>query len=243
MIHIQQLYANGDIRGFKLSFVEATLPKTGNACCTCLSEELPSNHRENRPALQQKIARRLLSTVREYSAYRIAPASNNSSSVTVDKNRLGRPVLALDGMPGPSISFSYHNRKVWGAMCEAPHQCGIDVASASEFDEKFPLQKVFLPKEITEAIQFAGSVESATALLWSAKEAVVKAAGCGFHLVDPIEVCLEFIHNCNGVLNMKAHIRASSSPAKSPLVTGLFKVGCFRHEEKWISIALRDSFE
>lgn len=242
MIHVRQLYAEGAIRGFRLSFVEAALPKTGNACCICHSEELPSNHRENRPALHQKIARRLLSAMSEYSPCPMAPPSNDSSSVTVDKNRLGRPVLALDGMPGPSISFAYHNRKVWGAMCEAPHQCGIDVASASEFDEKFPIRKVFWPQEITEAMQFAGSVESALALLWSAKEAVVKAAGCGFHLVDPVEVCLECIHSCNGVLNMKAHIRVSSS-AKSPRVTGLFKAGCFRHEEKWICIALRDSFD
>jgi phosphopantetheinyl transferase len=241
MIHIQELFQSGATPGFRLSFVDATLTKTVSACCVCISEELPSNHRENRPGLQEKIARRLLSGMGNYSAFRIDHASNNNSPVTVHKSRLGRPILALNGMPGPSISFSYHNSKVWGAMCEIPHQCGIDVASSSEFDEKFPLQKIFLPKEITEAIQFAGSIESALALLWSAKESVVKAAGCGFHLIDPIEVCLEFIHNCNDVQNMNAHIRESSNPARSHRVSDLFKVGSFRHDEEWISVALRDA--
>lgn len=241
MIQIQQLHPNEAARGFRLSFVEATLPKAWNPCCFCLSEDLPPNHRENRPAMQEKIAKRLLSTMREYSACRIANDSNNSSSLTVDKNGLGRPLLTLDGVQGPSISFSYHNLRLWGAMCDAPHQCGIDVASASEFNEKFPLQMVFLPREITEAIEFAGTVESAMPLLWSAKEAVVKAMGCGFHLVDPIEVLLEFIHNSNGLLNMQAHIRVSSNPAALPGLYGLFKVGSFRHGGEWVSIALRDA--
>jgi len=31
-------------------------------------------------------------------------------------------------------------------------------------------------------------LEKASALLWSIKEAVVKALGCGFHLVDPRQI-------------------------------------------------------
>jgi len=33
-----------------------------------------------------------------------------------------------------------------------------------------------------------GDLEKASALLWSIKEAVVKALGCAFHLVDPRQI-------------------------------------------------------
>jgi hypothetical protein len=33
-----------------------------------------------------------------------------------------------------------------------------------------------------------GDLETASALLWSVKEAVVKALGCAFHLVDPRQI-------------------------------------------------------
>jgi hypothetical protein len=34
----------------------------------------------------------------------------------------------------------------------------------------------------------SGDLEKASALLWSIKEAVVKALGCAFHLVDPRQI-------------------------------------------------------
>jgi hypothetical protein len=33
-----------------------------------------------------------------------------------------------------------------------------------------------------------GDLEKASALLWSVKEAAVKALGCAFHLVDPLQI-------------------------------------------------------
>jgi hypothetical protein len=63
------------------------------------------------------------------------------------------------------------------------------VAGADEFQGEYPLHRVFHPQELQHALRLAGrDVEKASALLWSIKEAVVKALGCAFHLVDPRQI-------------------------------------------------------
>jgi len=50
--------------------------------------------------------------------------------------------------------------------------------------ENTPFSRVFHAQELQHALRLAGGdLEKASALLWSIKEAVVKALGCGFHLV------------------------------------------------------------
>jgi hypothetical protein len=63
------------------------------------------------------------------------------------------------------------------------------VAGADEFQGEYPFHRVFHPQELQHALRVAGrDVEKASALLWSIKEAVVKALGCAFHLVDPRQI-------------------------------------------------------
>jgi phosphopantetheinyl transferase (holo-ACP synthase) len=60
------------------------------------------------------------------------------------------------------------------------------VAGADEFHREYPFHRVFHSQELQHALRLAGGdLEQASALLWSVKEAVVKALGCAFHLVDP----------------------------------------------------------
>jgi phosphopantetheinyl transferase len=63
------------------------------------------------------------------------------------------------------------------------------VAGADEFHREYPFHRVFHPQEIQHALRLAGGdLGKASALLWSIKEAVVKALGCAFHLVDPRQI-------------------------------------------------------
>jgi hypothetical protein len=63
------------------------------------------------------------------------------------------------------------------------------VAGADEFQREYPFHRVFHPHELQHALRLAdGDLEEASALLWSIKEAVVKALGCAFHLVDPQQI-------------------------------------------------------
>jgi len=99
---------------------------------------------------------------------------------------LGRPQLLWGEHPGPAISFSEGGGKVWAALCGDGSDIGIDVAGAEEFPGDYPFHRVFQPRELEHALPLAGGeLAAASALLWSVKEAVVKALGCGFHRVEP----------------------------------------------------------
>jgi 4'-phosphopantetheinyl transferase superfamily len=109
--------------------------------------------------------------------------------IQVVRGLLGRPHLLLGGHRGPAVSFSEGGGKVWAALCGDESDIGIDVAGFDEFPTGYPFHRVFHPQELQHALRLAdGDRENAAALLWSVKEAVVKALGCAFHLVDPRQI-------------------------------------------------------
>jgi phosphopantetheinyl transferase len=103
--------------------------------------------------------------------------------------QLGRPYLLLGKYRGPAISFSKGGGRVWAALCGDDSDIGMDVAGTDEFQREYPFHRVFHPPELQHALRRAGGdLQEASALLWSIKEAVVKALGCAFHLVDPRQI-------------------------------------------------------
>jgi phosphopantetheinyl transferase len=109
-----------------------------------------------------------------------------SHLVTLETTALGQPRLCLGGHPGPAVSFSQTPHCLWAAL--APDgQVGVDAALASEFAAAYPLARVFQPAELDWARPLCGGdTAGAAALLWTLKEAAVKALGVGFHLLDPL---------------------------------------------------------
>ena len=102
---------------------------------------------------------------------------------------LGRPHLRLGEHRGPAISFSTAGEEVWAALCGDESDIGIDVAGNDEFREGYPVHRVFRVQELHQALELVGGdLAKAASLLWSAKEAVVKALGCAFHLVEPRDI-------------------------------------------------------
>jgi hypothetical protein len=111
--------------------------------------------------------------------------------VQVVRGLLGRPHLLLGEYPGPAISCSEGGGRVWAALCGDESDIGIDAAGIDEFQGEYPVYRVFHPQELQHALRLTGGdTAKASALLWSIKEAVVKALGCAFHLVDPRQVCV-----------------------------------------------------
>lgn len=116
--------------------------------------------------------------------------------IRVVRGPLGRPHLLVKGCRGPAISFSEAAGNVWAALCGDGSDVGIDVAGSDEFRKEYPFQRVFHPEELRHAMRLAdGELDKASALLWSIKEALVKALGCAFHLVDPLQIC---VHESGG---------------------------------------------
>jgi phosphopantetheinyl transferase len=109
--------------------------------------------------------------------------------IQVVRDPLGKPHLLLGEYRGPAISFSEGGGAVWAALCGDESDIGIDAAETDEFRGDYPFHRVFNAPELQQAVRLAGGdVEKASALLWSIKEAVVKALGCGFHLVEPRDI-------------------------------------------------------
>ena len=140
--------------------------------------------------------RRLVSILWEHLVTVDSPRGNWTLSsnkaalpIHVVRDALGKPHLMLGQCRGPAISFSEGGGAVWAALCGDESDIGIDVAETNEFQGDYPFHRVFNAQELQHIRRLAGGdMETASALLWSIKEAVVKALGCGFHLVEPRDI-------------------------------------------------------
>jgi len=129
----------------------------------------------------------------------------------------------------------------WAALGWPDSEVGIDAARAGEFEGDYPLHRAFHRSELDPLLEKTGgnSSESA-ALVWSAKEAFVKALGCAFHLFSPLEVSTAPLTLRSDYALLRVQL----------LDKGLKKVRCgggsqmeitsFRLGGTWVSIAAAD---
>jgi hypothetical protein len=87
-----------------------------------------------------------------------------------------------------------------------------------------------------------GDLEEASALLWSIKEAVVKALGCAFHLVDPRQITVypsvRGAAGGNGGYTFPVGL-SGKALVRFPLVAGRsLWVRSLPQRKMWLSIAL-----
>ena len=163
--------------------------------------------------------------------------------IQVVRDPLGKPHLLLGEHRGPAISFSEGGGKVWAALCGDESDIGIDVAGADEFQGEYPFHRVFNAQELQHVLKLAGGdLEKASALLWSVKEAVVKALGCAFHLVDPLQ-----IHVCPSIRGDDGEGGGYTFPVRlSGKALARFPIGAgrslwvrsFPQVKMWLSIAV-----
>jgi phosphopantetheinyl transferase len=138
------------------------------------------------------LVRALLQALKRLDPCCLIPQDVNALSL--QKNALGRPCLFLGGKQGPSLSFSRGEGSLWAAMCSKGH-VGIDVAYPQEFAGDYPFARAFRPEELDYARAFdRNDLARGAALIWSAKEASVKATGVGFNHLDPLEVRVNAPH-------------------------------------------------
>ena len=165
------------------------------ACSPCDIETV-AGHRTGRTADKIHLVSILLEHLvrikgSPWTDYRFSSSSDLPIQVVHDP--LGRPQLLLGECEGPAISFSEGVGKIWAALCGdmSDIAIGIDAAGTDEFPTEYPFHRIFRREELQHALRLAGGdLEKASALLWSVKEAAVKALGCAFHLVDPRQICV-----------------------------------------------------
>jgi len=155
---------------------------------------------------------------------------------------LGRPHLLLGRYLGPAISFSEGGGHLWAALCGDESDIGIDVAGPDEFQSEYPVHRVFHPQELRQAMMMTDDLQKASALLWSIKEAVVKALGCAFHLVDPLQIIVypsaEAAAGENGRYAFPVEL-SGKAMERFPLISRRsLWVRSFPQGKMWLSIAL-----
>ncbi len=161
--------------------------------------------------------------------------------IQVVHDPLGKPLFLWGEHRGPAVSFSEGGGKLWAALCGDDSDIGIDVAGADEFPREYPIHRVFHEQELQQASMFAGGdAAKASALLWSIKEAVAKALGCAFHLVDPREITVHPSGEGGGGysfsvgLSRRTQLRFPKSAGRPIWVHSLPQL------KTWLSIALLD---
>ena len=154
---------------------------------------------------------------------------------------LGRPDLQVGGFRGPAISFSEGGGTVWAALSGDDSDIGIDVAGAAEFPGDYPVHRVFHPDELRHGLKLAdGDLAHACALLWSVKEAAVKALGCAFHRVDPLQVRVspaEEAPGGDGGYVFPVGLSAKGQSLFPPTDSRLLSVSSRPQSQMWLSIA------
>ena len=205
-------------------------------------DETPKRHGTHR----EEAKHRLVSTLWDHLVATESPLwkrcqTSNSAPfpIQVVRGLLGRPHLLVGESRGPAISFSEGGGKVWAALSGDESDIGIDVAGTDEFQGEYPFHRVFHPEELNHAVRLAGGDrEEASALLWSIKEAVVKALGCAFHLVDPRQITVYPSSGENGGYTFPVGL-SGKAQAWFPLVAGRsLSVRSFPQGKMWLSIAL-----
>lgn len=182
-----------------------SMSQTKRATSSCLEGRLPTSYGDvlfashlGYGGLVAFTASKSEQGVKEYLIARLLDAFARSqpgcaglpirAPIDLRKNSLGQPYLLVEKALGPSISFSHSAGLTWAALSDSKG-VGIDIAFPGEFDEAYPLSRAFLPDEFNRAkVLCAGNPAEAGALLWSLKEAAVKAMGYGFNFFDPLDI-------------------------------------------------------
>jgi phosphopantetheinyl transferase (holo-ACP synthase) len=157
--------------------------------------------------------------------------------IQVVRGPLGRPRLLLGEQRGPAISFSEYGGSVWAALSGDGSDIGIDAAGTDEFPSEYPVYRVFHPQELDHALRLTGGDrEKASALLWSIKEAVVKALGCAFHLVDPRQITVHPSEGGNGEYTFPVGL-SGKALVRFPLAARSLWVRSLPQGRMWLSLA------
>jgi len=157
----------------------------------------------------------------------------------ITSDDFGAPHLVVKGTEAPGISFSYSETTIWAALCGTDCRCGIDAARSDEFGDDYPYHRAFCSGEIENLLPVTnGNTTEAAALIWSAKEAAVKALGCAFHLIDPLQVQVGLRGSLGGAILLTAKLRVSDRKKLPEGSSSRISLATVLMRHTWVSLAV-----
>ncbi len=211
----------------------------GRVYCVCWEDCLHDGKTSRRDFVKKRLLSHLVDLLHKDRGHEWDIEAEGSETLELSKTRLGKPIFISAQQSALTVSFSYVQADAWAAISEFPWACGVDAASAREFDHKFPVEKVFSLEEFEAGRLIEKDRNSLIALLWSAKESVVKAVGCGFHLIAPRAIELSIVSGAADILRFVGRLHGPSSDRGFLCSSANIAVESFRRGSAWISVALR----
>ncbi|MGB6066343.1 MAG: 4'-phosphopantetheinyl transferase superfamily protein [Desulfomonilaceae bacterium] len=202
--------------------------------CACFRLHFTGRDRKRRNWAKQAAVSSLWASIAEMLDEVPNPNVADLPSIEIASDKLGKPHLLIDGSELPAVSFAYEGDTLWVAVCRTGFSIGIDAENAASFRGDYPFQRVFQEGEL----EIRDKREDAAAMIWSAKEAVVKALGCGFHLIDPLHLRVESCSECHEKTVLKAYLTDGIMEGSLVSAEHPAYVRIFRHGGTWVSVAL-----
>ncbi|MBI5569289.1 MAG: 4-phosphopantetheinyl transferase family protein [Desulfomonile tiedjei] len=191
-----------------------------------------------RRTLQEQLAK-LLWTRSASSSYEGTSSHGITHDVRIVRTILNRPLLRVSDRRCASVSFSWTTGVLWAALSDEGTGVGIDASEAAEFEGPYPYERVFGEPEW--GAWFTGGRETypeTAALVWSGKEAVVKAIGSGFHLIAPREVEIVPCDTQRDQIRCRAGFSNRVLERFPELRRARTCIMSFKESRAWLSIAL-----
>lgn len=209
---------------------------------SCSISRLSADDSKSRKENKKRLLAALLERFRETRKHLDTTSGNDPLSAHLNYDRMGKPRLMLNGGLEPGISFSHCDRMTLGALAQPGFAVGIDAARADEFGRGYPFHRVFSSGELEPLLEKTGqNINESAALIWSAKEAFVKALGCGYHLFSPLGVRVSLRH-WEPPNSAKLQVSLSETVLESVPsgVRSHIEIASFRFIDAWVSAALLD---
>jgi phosphopantetheinyl transferase len=209
----------------------------------CFEPEARSEKaRDKEPKIHCVLVERLLRALVELPATEgcgAIAAATQAHDVEVISGPLGKPHLLVGGRDSLPVSFAHGHGRIWAALGLGGLSVGIDVAEDTEFPCQYPFGRAFHEEELAYVRDLInGTTSQAAAFIWSAKEAAVKALGCGFHLVDPLDLRVTLTsRNANHFL-LSVQLMSSAQDRRLHMSGGTLPVRTMQEDGCWLSVCV-----
>ncbi len=215
------------------TLVSEFLRRDAEVLCACIRLPYSDRNRSLRNWAKQAAVSELLPFVSEMNGEFRREMAAGVPNMEIVSDSLGKPHLLIDGSDGPAVSFAYEGDTMWVAVGRKGSSVGIDAAESASFSGNYPFHRAFHEGEL----DLGGEKDEVAALIWSAKEAVVKALGCGFHLVDPLHLRVEPCSGDHGKSLLMVHLIDRSRERLREQAENPVPVSVFRYSRTWVSVA------